>query len=213
MTVALRPLPYRPNALEPHISAVTVTLHHGQHEAGYVDRVNQMITHTSLSERSLDDIVRFGRNLKDPALFNAAAQAWNHAFYWESLSAAGGGRPYGAIAGLIEGDFGRYETFAKQLHQLATTHFGSGWAWIVVEDGRLGVTTTHDAGIPPEPQIPLLAIDVWEHSYYLDYRNRRSEYVAAVIDHLLNWEFVNRRLSMQDSTTATSTASLSQDAV
>ena len=200
MTIQLKPLPFPSDALEPHISATTVRLHHEHHEAGYVERVNGLISGTRLANHSLEAIVAAARDLENQTLFNMAAQAWNHSFYWSSLHPRGGGLPHGAIATLIDKDFGNFETFAEKLRQAATTKFGSGWAWLVLRSGKLEVTATSNADLPSEEQIPLLVVDVWEHAYYMDYQYRRVAYVAATIDHLLNWEFANERLRLADAT-------------
>jgi Fe-Mn family superoxide dismutase len=198
MTILLKPLPFSPDALEPHISAATVQLHHERHEAGYVERVNRLISSTKLADQSLEQIVASARDLDDHTLFNMAAQAWNHSFYWSSLHPRGGGLPHGAIATLIDKDFGGYPTFAERLRQAATDKFGSGWAWLVLQSGKLEVIATSNADLPSEEQIPLLVIDVWEHAYYMDYQYRRAAYVAATIEHLLNWEFANERLRLAE---------------
>jgi Fe-Mn family superoxide dismutase len=194
MTISLKPLPFSPDALEPYISATTVRLHHEHHEAGYVERVNRLVSGTKLANHSLEQIIAVARDLDNRTLFNMAAQAWNHSFYWSSLHPHGGGLPHGAIATLIDKDFGSYDSFAEQLRQAATSRFGSGWAWLVLQSGRLEVTATSNAELPSEEQIPLLVIDVWEHAYYMDYQYRRAAYVDAVIEHVLNWEFANERL-------------------
>ena len=198
MSISLKPLPFPPDALEPYISAATVQLHHEHHEAGYVERVNRLVSGTERANASLEEIVAAARDLDNESLFNVAAQAWNHSFYWNSLHAHGGGLPHGAIATLIDKDFGSYETFAEQFRGAATTKFGSGWAWLVLDSGRLKVTATSNADLPSEDQVPLLVIDVWEHAYYLDYQYRRAAYVTAIIDHLLNWQFANERLLLAD---------------
>ncbi len=198
MTISLKPLPFAPDALAPHISATTVQLHHERHEAGYVERVNRLVSGTKLANHSLEQIIAVARDLDDQTLFNMAAQVWNHSFYWSSLRPRGGGLPHGAIATLIDKDFGSYDIFAQQLREAATTKFGSGWAWLVLQSGRLEVTATSNADLPPEEKIPLLVIDVWEHAYYVDHQYRRAAYVGAVIEHLLNWQFANERLQLAD---------------
>lgn len=207
MTISLKPLPFPADALEPHISATTVRLHHEQHEAGYVDRVNRLVAGTKLANHSLEQIVAVARDLDNPTLFNMAAQAWNHSFYWSSLQPRGGGRPHGAIAALIDKDFGSYDIFVEQFRQAATTKFGSGWAWLVLQAGRLDIAATTNADLPSQEQLPLLVIDVWEHAYYMDYQYRRAAYVAAVVEHLLNWQFANERLRLADEDLFSQTAS------
>ena len=198
MTISLKPLPFSPDALEPHISATTVRLHHDHHEAGYVERVNRLVSSTNLANYSLEQILAVARDLADQTLFNMAAQVWSHSFYWSSLHPHGGGRPHGVIASLIDRDFGSYDTFAAQLRQAATSKFGSGWVWLVLQSGRLEITATTNADLPSENQLPLLVIDVWEHAYYMDYQYRRAAYVGALIEHQLNWQFANERLRLAD---------------
>jgi Fe-Mn family superoxide dismutase len=195
MALELPPLPYSANALEPHIGAATVELHHGRHEAGYIDRVNAIAAQLGLALHSLEDAVHVARTRGHTTLFNMAAQAWNHWLYWRSLRPNGGGRPHGAVAALIDEQLDGHERFAAAFRDAATAHFGSGWAWLVVTAGRLSITTTMNAELPQAPQVPLLVIDVWEHAYYLDYQNRRAAYVTAVVDHLLNWDWANARLA------------------
>jgi Fe-Mn family superoxide dismutase len=194
MTIKLEPLPFAPNALEPHIGAATVRLHHERHEGGYVDRVNAIAAELGFAPRSLEEAIAEARRRSHKALFNMAAQAWSHWFYWQGLRPQGGGKPHGAIAALIDEQLGGYDRFAAAFRDAATAHFGSGWAWLVLEQGRLAIVTTANAELPAAAQVPLLVVDVWEHAYYLDYQNRRAAYVAAVVDHLLDWDAANARL-------------------
>ena len=196
MEIALPKLPYSLDALEPHISRNTLEIHHGKHHRAYVEKANGLIKDAGLSDQPLESIIQqtAGKD-SQRALFNNAAQAWNHAFYWRSLMPRGGGAPAGAIGKRIDTDFGDYGTFAEQMKEAATGQFGSGWAWLVLDGDSLGITATSNADTPlAHGHIPLLAIDVWEHAYYLDYQNRRADYAAAVIGHLLNWDFANRNL-------------------
>lgn len=192
-------LPYKEDALDPVISARTVGFHFGKHHKGYVDKVNELLTaHKDLQAMSLDAIVRATAKAPDKvAIFNAAAQSWNHDFYWASLRAKGGGKPTGAIAQKIDQDLGGYDAFKKLMKDTSVSQFGSGWAWLVVQDGKLAVVKTSNAETPltNPAQTPLLTIDVWEHAYYLDYQNKRADYAEAVIDKLLNWEFANQNLA------------------
>jgi superoxide dismutase, Fe-Mn family len=194
MTISLKPLPFSLTALEPHISTATVELHHERHEGGYVERVNSLVANTPLAALSLEELVCAAHDSGYEALFNAAAQAWNHSFYWSSLRPGAGGRPHGAVAKLIDRDLGGYDRFVSTFNEAATAKFGSGWAWLVLDNGHLRVTVTADADRPRDAQVPLLAVDVWEHAYYLDYQYRRAAYVAAVTEHLLNWDFANEGL-------------------
>lgn len=187
-------LPYAENALDPHISANTIGFHYGKHHATYIKKYNDMVAGTPHDDQSIEDVIVATAN--DPektGLFNNGAQAWNHSFYWNSLSPNGGGRPSGQIAGKIETDFGSYDSLKSELANAAATQFGSGWAWLVLDNGQLKVVKTANAQTPlTNAMYPILTIDVWEHAYYLDYQNRRPDYVAAVIDELLNWEFASQ---------------------
>lgn len=190
MSFELPSLPYAIDALEPHLSAKTLELHHGKHHQAYVDKLNNAIEGTSLSDRSLEDIVQS----QSGDLFNNAAQIWNHSFFWNCLSPEGGGKPAGALAGVIERDFGSLDDFKRDLAEAATSEFGSGWAWLVVgADGKTHVLSTTDAETPIRRfQVPLLTLDMWEHAYYVDYHNEKDRYVGAYLDHLVNWTFAER---------------------
>ncbi len=197
MPVVLPSLPYAHDALAPYISKETLEIHHGKHHRAYVDNVNKLVKDSRLAGLGLDGLIM--EAARDPflrALLNNAAQAWNHAFLWRSLRPGGGGRPTGAIAERIRVDFGSYERMVERLSAAANTQFGSGWAWLVLDGTNLQVMQTANADTPLlHGRIPLLTIDVWEHAYYVDYRNRRDAYVNAVIDHLLDWEFANANLA------------------
>ncbi len=195
--IELPPLPYAEDALEPVISARTVAIHYGKHHKKYVDTLNQLIAGTEFEGKPLDSIVKAtGGKPEHTSIFNNAAQAWNHAFYWRCLSPSGGGRPDGVLEERIARDFGGFDRFRKAFSEAAVTQFGSGWAWLVVDDGKLKVAKTANADVPfIHGQAPLLTIDVWEHAYYLDYQNRRVDYVNTVIDKLLNWEFAEQALA------------------
>jgi len=185
-------LPYEQNALEPVISAKTIGFHYGKHHQTYVNNLNKLIAETDLEQKSLEDVVISTYGSADQAgIFNNAAQVWNHTFYWHCLSPNGGGEPPAALKQKIEASFGSFDTFKKKLLNAAATQFGSGWAWLVLDGDKLKVTRTANADLPlTQKQKPLLTIDVWEHAYYLDYQNRRPDYVQAVLDKLVNWEFV-----------------------
>jgi Fe-Mn family superoxide dismutase len=197
MQIALPSLPYPYEALEPHISRRTLEFHHGKHHKAYVEKARTLAKEVRMADLPLELIIQQTvRQDRHRALFNNAAQAWNHAFYWRSLQPSGGGEPDGDIAARIKSDLGGYEAFATQFAAAATGQFGSGWAWLVLDGGKLAVTATANADTPiAHGQIPLLALDVWEHAYYLDYQNRRADYADALIKHLINWEFANRNLS------------------
>ena len=190
-------LPYAKDALAPVISARTLEFHHGKHHKKYVETANQIIAGTELENEPLETIVK--KAAADPAktvLFNNAAQVWNHNFYWQCLKHVGGGAPTGAVASKIKEVWGSPEKFFEELKNAGVSQFGSGYAWLVLEGGRLKVTKTANADNPlVHGQKPLLAIDVWEHAYYLDYQNLRADYLSAVIDKLINWDFVNSCLA------------------
>ena len=190
-------LPYPYDALEPHISRITLEIHHGKHHRAYVEKVKILANEVHLADQPLERIIQqtAGQD-RHRALFNNAAQAWNHAFYWRSLRPGGGGEPQGELAERMHTDLGGYGSFVEQLAAAATGQFGSGWAWLVLDRNKLKVTQTPNADTPlAHGQTPLLTIDVWEHAYYLDYQNRRADYAAAVIEHLINWDFASRNLS------------------
>ena len=190
-SIVLPPLPYAENALEPVITAKTLSFHYGKHHKAYVDNLNKLIAGTDYSDLSLEEIIKgtVGRPER-AAIFNNAAQIWNHTFYWNSLSPKGGGDPPAALKHKIEASFGSVDALKKELAAAAVSQFGSGWAWLILEDGKLKVVKTANAEDPlTTGKKPLLTIDVWEHAYYLDYQNRRPDYVNAVLDKLINWEF------------------------
>jgi Fe-Mn family superoxide dismutase len=192
-------LHYEENALEPVISARTLSFHHGKHHAGYVEKLNELIEGSPYAGRPLDEVVT--RAAKDPAakaIFNNAAQAWNHDFYWRSMRPKGGGTPGGAFRDAIERDIGGLAEFRTAFAKAAAGEFGSGWAWLVADkDRKLKIATTDDADTPiVRGDTPLLTIDVWEHAYYLDYQNRRPDYIAAWLDKLINWEFAEKNFSL-----------------
>ncbi len=196
MAINLPELPYAKDALAPYISANTLEFHQGKHHKTYVDNLNKLIAGTDLEAKSLEEIIKI--SAQDPAkagIFNNAAQSWNHSFYWKCLKPQGGGAPTGAIAAKINATFGSHDKFVEELKNAGTTQFGSGWAWLVVDGSDLKITKTPNADTPlAHGQKALLTIDVWEHAYYLDYQNRRPDYLAAVIQNLINWDFVNANL-------------------
>lgn len=196
MAINLPELPYEKDALAPYISANTLEFHQGKHHKTYVDNLNKLIAGTDLEAKSLEEIIKIAA--KDPAkagIFNNAAQSWNHSFYWKCLKPQGGGAPTGAIAAKINATFGSHDKFVEELKNAGATQFGSGWAWLVLDGSDLKITKTPNADTPlAHGQKALLTIDVWEHAYYLDYQNRRPDYLAAVIQNLINWDFVNANL-------------------
>jgi Fe-Mn family superoxide dismutase len=194
---ALQPLPYAEDALEPVISAHTVQVHFHKHHKGYVDTLNQLVAGTRLAGISLERVIAATNGRADKvAIYNNAAQAWNHTFYWRSLRPNGGGEPPAALRQVITASFGNLEACKHELANAATAQFGSGWVWLVLQDGKLKVVHTSNADTPLTKGLqPLLNIDVWEHAYYLDYQNRRIDYANAVIDKLINWDFAADNLS------------------
>ena len=193
MIITLPELAFPQDALAPVISARTLEFHHGKHHKAYVDNSNKLISGTELEKASLEDIVKkTSGDAAKAGIFNNAAQVWNHSFYWKCIKPNGGGAPTGAVAQKINADFGSYEKLVEELKNAGVTQFGSGWAWLVMNGGRLQVTKTSNADTPIAHGLkPLLTIDVWEHAYYLDYQNRRPDYLAAFIEKLINWDFVN----------------------
>ncbi|QQS15170.1 MAG: superoxide dismutase [Rhodospirillales bacterium] len=195
--LALPPLPYPDGALAPVVSANTIGFHYGRHHKGYLDNLNAMVAGTPHADAPLERIVLDSAGKADAvALFNNAAQVWNHTFYWNSMRPSGGGRPPASLARRIEADFGSFENFRKEMTATAIGQFASGWGWLVEDAGRLRCVRTSNAETPiTRGQRPLLTIGVWEHAYYLDYQNRRADYVNAVFDKLLNWEFAEANLA------------------
>ncbi|MBV5260366.1 superoxide dismutase [Synechococcus moorigangaii CMS01] len=197
MGYELPALPYDYTALEPHISKSTLEFHHDKHHAGYVNNYNNAVAGTDMDSKSIEDVIKAAA--ADPAkagLFNNAAQAWNHSFYWNCMKPGGGGQPTGALADKINADFGSFEKFVEAFKAAGATQFGSGWAWLVLDNGTLKVTKTGNAGNPmTEGQVPLLTMDVWEHAYYLDYQNRRPDYINTFLTSLVNWDFVAANLA------------------
>lgn len=197
MAFTLPDLPYAANALEPYMSANTFSFHHDKHHAAYVNNLNNLIKDTDLADKSLEEIVK--ATFKDPGkvgVFNNAAQVWNHTFFWHSMKPGGGGTPSGALADKINADFGSFDKFKEEFKNAAATQFGSGWAWLALDNGTLKVTKTPNAENPlAHGQTALLTLDVWEHAYYLDYQNKRPDFISTFLDHLVNWDFVAENLS------------------
>jgi len=196
MAIQLPDLPYAKDGLAPYISANTLEFHHGKHHRAYVDNTNKLIAGTDLANESLETIVK--KTVGDAAksgLFNNAAQVWNHSFYWQCMKPNGGGKPTGKVADKINETWGSFDKFAEELKNAGVTQFGSGWAWLVQDGGKLKVTKTANADTPIAHGVkPLLTVDVWEHAYYLDYQNRRPDYLATFIEKLINWDFVKANL-------------------
>ena len=181
--IELPPLPYAQDALAPHISAETLDFHYGKHHQAYVTNVNKLYD----GDKSLEELVKSSEG----GLFNNAAQVWNHTFYWNSMKPGGGGEPTGAVLDAINGAFGSFADFKQQFSEAAMTQFGSGWAWLALDGGQMKIVKTANADTPlAHGQTALLTCDVWEHAYYIDYRNARAKYVATFLDHLVNWDHV-----------------------
>lgn len=191
MAFTLPELPYDTSALEPHLSAETFEYHHGKHHKAYVDTLNQMIEGTDMENDSLESIIM----KSDAKLFNQAGQTWNHTLYWNSMAPGGGGAPSGAAGDAINESFGGYDTFREEFKTAATGQFGSGWAWLTLDGGKLGIMATANADLPMKHgRTAVLTCDVWEHAYYIDYRNARPNYVDVFLDHLINWQLLEQAL-------------------
>lgn len=196
MSIKLPELPYDKAALGPYISAKTLEFHYAKHHAGYVEKLNGLVKGTPLAKETLENIIKkTAKDASQSAVFNNAAQVWNHSFYWQGMKKDSGGIPSGAIADKIKSDFGGYDKFVEEFKKAGLSQFGSGWAWLVVQDGKLAVMKTSNADTPIAHGIkPLLTIDVWEHAYYLDYQNKRGDYIDAYVKNLINWDIVNKLL-------------------
>ncbi|MBL0712531.1 MAG: superoxide dismutase [Desulfosarcina sp.] len=198
LAIKFPPLPYKSDDLEPYISEETVRIHYGHHHRGYVDRANRLVDGTRFARLPVEAIIReaFDQNqCEQSMLFNTTAQAFNHTFYWNSMKRDGGGAPTESMRPWIDNSFGNYRRFRKVFAEAATGRFASGWTWLVLSKGQLEIMTTARAQNPMAVgKLPLLTLDVWEHAYYLDYQNRRSEYIQAYLDHLLNWDFAAANL-------------------
>jgi Fe-Mn family superoxide dismutase len=192
MAIELPALPWPKNGLAPHISEETLDYHHGKHHNAYVTNLNKLIAGTPQENQTLEEIVKSSSG----GVFNNAAQVWNHTFYWNSMKPGGGGEPTGAIADAINASFGSYAAFREQFAAAAATQFGSGWAWLVKSGDKLEIVKTANAETPlTTDKTPLLTIDVWEHAYYVDYRNARPKYIDTFLDSLVNWDFANANLA------------------
>ena len=200
-SITLPDLPYAKDALVPHISAETLEFHHDKHHNAYVVKLNELIAGTDLAGQDIEDIIKATANdASKVGIFNQAAQVWNHTFYWNCMTPNGGGAPTGAVAEKITAAFGSYEKFAEEFTNAALTQFGSGWAWLVADEvnGNLSIMKTANADLPmAHGKVAVLTVDVWEHAYYIDYRNLRPKYVKTFLDSLVNWEYVNAKLAGQ----------------
>jgi Fe-Mn family superoxide dismutase len=198
MAFKLSPLPYAKDALEPYMSAKTLEFHHGKHHKAYVDTLNELVAENSLEDQSLEELIASTyHDDGKSAVFNNAAQVWNHDFFWKCMKPQGGGHPNGALGRAISHDLGSFDSFTAAFAEAASSQFGSGWAWLVFDAGRLKVVKTPNAVDPVAGgQTALLTCDVWEHAYYLDYQNRRADFVEAFLDNLANWEFAAENLEI-----------------
>jgi superoxide dismutase, Fe-Mn family len=200
MPVALTILPYETGALEPHISAATMEVHHGKHHKTYVEKLNAAIEDTDYAAMDLNAIVIGAHDVGDTEIFNNAAQAWNHGFYWECLTGEAGTAPSDDLQSAIDAAFGSSADMMSELQTAGEKHFGSGWAWLVSHNGTLKVTSMHDADTPiamGDGMKPLLTLDVWEHAYYLDRKNERPKYLDAALKNLINWDFVSSNFASE----------------
>ena len=197
MAYKLPPLPYDYTALEPYISKRTLEFHHDKHHAAYVNKYNAAVDGTDMADKPIEEVIKaIAGDPSKTGIFNNAAQAWNHSFYWQCMKPGGGGTPTSALADKIKADFGSFEKFVEAFKSAGATQFGSGWAWLVLDGGTLKVTKTLNAENPiTGGQTPLLTMDVWEHAYYLDYQNRRPDYINDFISKLVNWDFVAENLA------------------
>jgi Fe-Mn family superoxide dismutase len=192
----LPPLPYDVDALAPYISSRTMSFHYGKHHKAYVDNLNKLVAGTPMAQQTLEDIIRESAGHADRvAVFNNAAQAWNHSCFWNSMRPGGGGKPSARLAAMIEKSFGSFDSFREAFIKAGVGQFGSGWVWLVQDGDSLKIVATSNADTPlAHGQTPLLTCDLWEHAYYLDYQNRRNDFITAFLDHLANWSFAESQL-------------------
>ena len=197
MAFELPALPWASDALEPHISAEIIGFHHGKHHQAYVNNLNGLVEGTDFAGKSLEQIIKeTAGDLSRAGMFNNAAQVWNHTFFWNSIKPGGGGEPVGELRNKIEASFGSFEKFKEEFTKKAATLFGSGWTWLVADGDKLEIVQTTNAANPmTEGKKPLITLDVWEHAYYLDYQNRRPDFIKTYLDHLVNWEFAAANLA------------------
>ena len=197
MAFELPPLPYSLDALQPHVSEQTLTFHHGKHHKAYVDTLNNLIKDTPKAKLPLETLILdSAKDAKQAPLFNNAGQHWNHSFFWRCMKPNGGGKPSGNVASAIDQSFGGLDSFKEAFKKAAVGQFGSGWAWLIADKGQLKIMSTANADLPlAHKQTALLTCDVWEHAYYLDYQNRRPDFVQTFLDHLIDWEFVAKNLA------------------
>jgi superoxide dismutase, Fe-Mn family len=200
MAFTLPELPYEMDGLMPYMSAETISFHYEKHHKGYVDKLNKLVAGTEQADAALEEVIMDSSEEEDmETIFNNAAQVWNHNFFWHSMKPGGGGAPTGDIADLIDRDFGSHDEFVAMFTEAATAHFGSGWAWLVMDDDKLAIMTTENADMPMlHDATALLTCDLWEHAYYLDHQNRRPDFIKAYLENLINWDFANANLAEVD---------------
>ena len=195
MPFTLPELPYSKDALAPHMSAETLEFHHGKHHKAYVDKTNGLLAAAGLEDTSLLEVIKKAKEKGDTTLFNNSAQIWNHSFFWQSLAPVGSTEISGDLKTMVERDFGSTETMLEKLATESADHFASGWGWLVLDGSKLKITSLHDADTPAvHDLVPLLTLDVWEHAYYIDYRNERPKFLKSVLDNIVNWDFVAKNL-------------------
>jgi Fe-Mn family superoxide dismutase len=195
MAFTLPDLPYAKDALQPHMSAETFDYHWGKHHKAYVDKTNGMLGEKGLEGASLIDVIKTAKERGDKGLFNNSAQIWNHSFFWQCLAPQGSTSPSGRLKDMIDSDFGGHQQLLEKLATESANHFASGWGWLILNNGKLEVTSLHDADTPvAHGMTPLLTIDVWEHAYYIDYRNERPRFLKSVLENIINWDFVGQNL-------------------
>ncbi len=195
MAFTLPDLPFDRTALEPHMSGETLDFHHGKHHKAYVDKANNMLADKGLDDASLVEVIKKAKEKGDKKLFNNTAQIWNHSFFWQCLAPAGSTELKGELKTMVERDFGSADAMLEKLAIESADHFGSGWGWLVLDSSKLKITSLHDADTPAvHDLVPLLTLDVWEHAYYIDYRNERPKFLKSVLDNIVNWDFVAKNL-------------------
>ena len=203
MAFTLPDLPYAKDALQPHMSAETFDYHHGKHHKAYVDKTNGMLGEKGLEGASLIDVIKAASEKGDKGLFNNSAQIWNHSFFWQCLAPQGSTSPSGQLKQMIDSDFGGHEALLEKLAAESVNHFASGWGWLILNNGKLEITSLHDADTPvAHGMTPLLTVDVWEHAYYIDYRNERPRFLKSVLENIVNWDFVAQNLDGQGASRA-----------
>jgi Fe-Mn family superoxide dismutase len=203
MAFTLPELPFAKDALAPHMSAETFDYHYGKHHKAYIDKTNGMLGEKGLEGASLIEVIKAASDKGDKGLFNNSAQIWNHSFFWQCLAPTGSTSPSGKLAEMIASDFGDHATLCEKLATEATNHFASGWGWLVLNNGKLEITSLHDADTPvAHGMTPLLTLDVWEHAYYIDYRNERPRFLKTVLENIINWDFVAQNLDGQGASRA-----------